>query len=205
MSGSKLTFGLRLRAQRERRGISHETLAASLKIKRSLLADLEQGDVSHWPVGIYRRGLFREYVKAVGLPVVESLEEFRELFPETAESELVTSAGKAATHSNALPFRLTLATSPTPTPSAVYRRLSGAAADLVLVLVIGYAAALLSGSGFWTTSGIVALIWYPASAAFGDHPLRRMISKVRFRRMSPRVESPPNVLVNTAFTRSTDQ
>jgi cytoskeletal protein RodZ len=179
MNGSKLAFGLRLRAHRERRGISHETLAESLKVKRSLLTALEQGDVSRWPGGIYRRSLFREYAKAIGLPLAESLEEFCELFPERSESEPLSSIGNAL---GCAPFRMTLAEPPTPTRSVVYRRVSKAAVDLVLVLVIGYITALLSGSAYWLASGVVALIWYPASAVIGHHPLRRLATKAPSRR-----------------------
>lgn len=193
MNGSKLAFGLRLRAHRERRGISHEALAESLKIKRSLLTDLERGDVSRWPTGIYRRAIFREYVKAIGLAATDSLEEFCELFPET-ESRTVTSVENSFARGR-LQFRLALAAPPSPGRGLLCRRLSTASADLVLVLLVGYATALVIGSPYWTTSGIVGLIWYPAVAVLGESPLRRIFAKARLHRSSPRAES-PIVIVN---------
>ena len=49
MNTASLSFGRRLRLSRERLGISLEAIAASTKINRSLLADLERDDVSKWP------------------------------------------------------------------------------------------------------------------------------------------------------------
>ena len=193
MNSSKLAFGLRLRAHRERRGISHEALAESLKIRRSLLSDLERGDVSHWPSGIYRRALFREYVKAVGLPAAESLEEFSELFSETLESQRFISVDSPLGRRSGLPPRLTLAEPSTATPRVVYRRLASAIADLALVLGVGYVVTLLIGSAYWTATGIVALVWYPATAALGHHPLRQAVRNARVRRTSPARESVPHV------------
>ena len=60
------SFGRRLRSERERRGIVLESIAASTKIKASLLADLERGDLSNWPRGIFRRAFVREYAASVG-------------------------------------------------------------------------------------------------------------------------------------------
>ena len=62
------TFCAQLKASRERRGISLQTIAESTKISESLFADLERCDLSRWPTGIYRRAFFREYTAFVGLP-----------------------------------------------------------------------------------------------------------------------------------------
>ena len=82
MNTASLSFGWRLRLSRERLGISLEAIAASTKINKSLLADLERDDVSKWPGGIYRRAFVREYAAAIGLPAEEVVAEFNELFPE---------------------------------------------------------------------------------------------------------------------------
>jgi transcriptional regulator with XRE-family HTH domain len=76
------SFGRRLRLERERLGISLESIAASTKINRSLLADLEQGDLTKWPPGIYRRAFVREYAAAIGLPAEKVVAEFSALFPD---------------------------------------------------------------------------------------------------------------------------
>ena len=78
-------FGLRLKTQRERHGITLEAIAESTEIKRSLLAALECGDVSHWPLGIFRRSFVRSYAKAIGVPAQPIVAEFVRLFPEPGE------------------------------------------------------------------------------------------------------------------------
>jgi len=87
---SNLAFGPRLRAHRERRGMTLGALAESIKIKPSLLEGLERNDVSRWPPGIYRRALVREYARAIGLPADAIVEEFCELFPEPGVQERAT-------------------------------------------------------------------------------------------------------------------
>jgi transcriptional regulator with XRE-family HTH domain len=74
-------FGLRLRRQRERRGVSLQDIAHETKINRSLLADLERGDLSQWPAGIFGRAFVRSYAEAVGLEPREVLTEFLRLVP----------------------------------------------------------------------------------------------------------------------------
>ena len=51
----------RLRAERERRKITLESIAANTNIRAGLLSDLEKGDVSRWPSGIFRRSFVRAY------------------------------------------------------------------------------------------------------------------------------------------------
>ena len=82
MSAAGHAFGRRLRDARERKGIALAAVAESTKIKMSLLAGLERGDVSHWPNAIFRRAFVREYAAAIGLPPATVLAEFLKLFPE---------------------------------------------------------------------------------------------------------------------------
>src|SRR6478609_7094516 len=81
-SDKRRSFCTRLKTERERRGTSLATIAASTKIKASLLDALERGDLSHWPKGIYRRAFFREYVAAVGLPLEPTVSDLTDLFTE---------------------------------------------------------------------------------------------------------------------------
>lgn len=78
-------FGLRLKTHRERRGITLESIAESTKIKRSLLGALERGDVSQWPLGIFRRAFVRAYAGAIGLQADAVLAEFVQIFPEPGQ------------------------------------------------------------------------------------------------------------------------
>ena len=82
MKSNRDTFGPRLRVERERRGITLGDIAKSTKIKESLFAELERGDDSKWPQGIFRRAHLCAYLSAIGLPSQPLLAEFLQLFPE---------------------------------------------------------------------------------------------------------------------------
>ena len=82
MKSTRDTFGPRLRVERERRGLTLADIAKSTKIKESLFAELERGDDSKWPQGIFRRAHLCAYLSAIGLPSQPLLTEFLQLFPE---------------------------------------------------------------------------------------------------------------------------
>ncbi len=79
-----LTFGARLRQQREERQITLTTISTRTKIKASLLAALEQDDVSVWPKGLFGRAYLRDYATAIGLDPETLVSEFLALHPEFA-------------------------------------------------------------------------------------------------------------------------
>ena len=60
-------LGAWLRRERERAGVTLETIAARTKVARSLLEALERNDVSRWPNGIFRRAFIRGYASQIGL------------------------------------------------------------------------------------------------------------------------------------------
>ena len=108
----ELTFGGRLRQQRERQHISLSAIAADTKIKVSLLEALERDDLSNWPQRIYRRAYIRSYARAIGLDPESVVREFIELYPDPVEPS-PNEAGAAAE-----------AGAPTPPPSGtIFRRL----------------------------------------------------------------------------------
>ena len=80
------SFGARLRQQRERQQIALSSIAEQTKIKASLLEGLERDDVSHWPVGIFRRAFIRSYAHAIGLDPGVVLLEFLARYPDPADS-----------------------------------------------------------------------------------------------------------------------
>ena len=82
---SEESFGARLRLERERRQIRLSSISDNTKISVSLLEALERGDVSRWPVGIYRRAFIRAYAEAVGLDAAAVTKEFFERFPDGSE------------------------------------------------------------------------------------------------------------------------
>jgi transcriptional regulator with XRE-family HTH domain len=81
-------LGARLRAERERRKIALEHVAANTKIGISLLRDLERDDLSRWPTGIFRRSFVRAYAQAIGVDPDDTLERFLSLYPDPPEYSL---------------------------------------------------------------------------------------------------------------------
>ena len=79
------TFGPRLRSERERRGISIETIAAVTKVGADLWLGLERNDFSKWPSGIFARAFIRDYAKAIGLDADELVDDFCRLFPQQGD------------------------------------------------------------------------------------------------------------------------
>ena len=75
------TFGPRLRAERERRGISSETIASVTKVGGDLWEGLDRNDFSRWPSGIFARAFVRYYARAIALDADEVVDEFCRLFP----------------------------------------------------------------------------------------------------------------------------
>jgi cytoskeleton protein RodZ len=61
------SFGARIRALREQKGVALATISAQTKIKLSLLEGLERDDLAYWPDGLFRRAFVRAYAQAVGL------------------------------------------------------------------------------------------------------------------------------------------
>jgi transcriptional regulator with XRE-family HTH domain len=169
-SNSNLELGPRLRAHRERRGITLAALAESIKIKQSLLDQLERNDVSRWPPGIYGRALVREYAKSIGLPADEIVQQFVQRFSAPEERRDSPLSGREwEVGETTVELRLTFAGAPTPKPQWMYRRLGAAAVELAFVLATGSLVTFVSGLPVWTANAIVALTWYPASAVFRGH------------------------------------
>ncbi len=75
------TFGPRLRRERERRGISLETLATRTNVSVELWSGLENNDFSKWPGGLFARAFVRDYARVVGLDPKELVDDFCRLYP----------------------------------------------------------------------------------------------------------------------------
>jgi hypothetical protein len=79
------SLGARLRQRREQQDICLATIAEQTKIKASLLEGLERDDISHWPIGIFRRSFIRGYAQAIGLDPAVVLDEFLTLHPDSPD------------------------------------------------------------------------------------------------------------------------
>jgi transcriptional regulator with XRE-family HTH domain len=155
-------FGPGLRADRERAGISLEAIAKATKIKQALLVGLEQNDLSQWPVGIFRRAFFREYLATIGLTAQsESLvADFIRLFPEAGAPTM----GNESDGSGDL--RLILADTPRDRVRLLLIRAVAAAVDLSIAILLALVVALVFGFSLSASSAAAALAYYSLSVAW---------------------------------------
>ena len=75
------TFGPRLRRERERRGITLDTIVTRTNVSLELWQGFESNDFSRWPTRLYARAFAREYAKVIGLDPDEVVDDFCRLFP----------------------------------------------------------------------------------------------------------------------------
>ncbi len=78
--------GARLKAARQSRDISLDTVAAQLHLRRDMLIALEEDDYDHLPARVFIVGYMRNYARYIGLPaeaIIQSLDQF--LPPETKD------------------------------------------------------------------------------------------------------------------------
>jgi transcriptional regulator with XRE-family HTH domain len=161
----RAAFGPRLRAHRERQGITLESIATHTKIKVSLLAGLERGDVSQWPRGIFRRAFVRDYAVAVGLAPEPLVHEFVQLFPEDGSAPEGSLPATPETTARPASLRLSLAADPRDHLRRAAIRAGSAAAEVAALLLVGSLIALVAGTSLLITAGVLALVYYPIVAA----------------------------------------
>jgi transcriptional regulator with XRE-family HTH domain len=190
------TFGPRLRSERERRGISIETIASVTKVGAELWEGLERNDFSRWPTGIFARAFIRDYALAVGLDPDEVIDEFCRLFPigDRRADRLIKAHGELIGHSVSL--------EPAMIPPEGDRRAAGrqkkeqarlrrirlaprtvaASVDTVNALALATGISVLLDTGFWTTAGAIGLGYYAISTiALGTTPGTRAVDAMRKR------------------------
>lgn len=167
---ARVEFVSRLAAARERHGYSLDALAAETKVSVALFTALERGDLSRWPRGIYRRSFFREYARTVGLPVDETFREFERLFPEDPGSRsTVTPAAVDEPLDGEL--RLQFGRLHRTGARSWHRRYAVPAIECLAVLVVATLAATATGWAWWSSAGVVALLYYAATTiALGATP-----------------------------------
>lgn len=76
-------FGNDLRTERERRRVTLETICAVTKVSVRHLQALEAGNYAELPGGVFRKGIVRSYLRAVGLEEDGWLERFDTTLRET--------------------------------------------------------------------------------------------------------------------------
>jgi cytoskeleton protein RodZ len=175
-------FGDRVRRQRERRGVTLETIAQTTKIPAALFAGLERGDCSRWPAGVYSRAYVRAYAEAIGLDANEAVEDFTAAFAETVWPDGLAANAPRRPRAAAAP-RLSMDDQPEVRQTRAVRRSALAAADFVLAFAIAWLAHLALDTGVWTTVAL-ALAYQLLTRLITDEPIALWVVG-RFRAAPP--------------------
>lgn len=96
------SFGVRLRTQREEKGVSLEDISRHTKIKVSLLEALERNELTYWPHGLFGRAYIRSYAQVVGLDPEPLLGEFLALHPDPPDEFEIAAAAPPTGFSSAI-------------------------------------------------------------------------------------------------------
>ncbi len=176
------TFGPRLRSERERRGISLDTIAVVTKVSADLWEGLERNDFSRWPSGIFARAFVRDYARAVGLDADEVVDDFCRLFPvgDRRVSRLLKAQAELIGHTPTYADDVVLPPGGDRRVSARERqeraramrirvapRALAAGLDTACALLLGGGVAFLFGAPFWATTGAIAILYYGVSTVAG--------------------------------------
>jgi hypothetical protein len=188
------TFGPRLRAERERRGISVDTIASVTKVGGDLWEGLERNDFSRWPSGIFARAFVRDYARAIGLDADEVVNEFCRLFPigDRRVSRLIQAQAQLIGHdlsyeeSGAIPSvgdRRTAAVPPDE-KTAMIARIAGrslaTSIDAAITLGLAYGIAHAMDINFWAIAGVITVMYYTVmTIAIGASPGIRVTDAIR--------------------------
>jgi len=190
------TFGPRLRSERERRGISLETIATVTKVGAELWDGLERNDFSRWPTGIFARAFVRDYARAVGLDADEVVDEFCRLFAigDRRAERIIKAHGALIGHHVSLDGSAVPPTGDRRSAARIRQeqararriRLAprGVAAgiDTATALFLSTGVSVLFNTGFWTTAGAVGLAYYGVSTvALGATPGTKAVDALRQR------------------------
>jgi len=150
-------FGRRLREHREHHRITLEAISGSTKIKASLLAGLERGDIAEWPAGIFQRAFVRSYARAIDLSPEPVLAEFLRVFFGHGDA-----AGDKPADGE---LRLTLAAEPDDGPP-FYGQVAAALGEAVGIAALAAAVSWIAATGFGAMCGALALFYYPLATAW---------------------------------------
>ena len=188
------TFGPRLRAERERRGISLDTIASVTKVSADLWDGLERNDFSRWPSGIFARAFVRDYARAIGLDADEIVNEFCRLFPigDRRASRLIRAQADLIGHSlayaeaGAVPSagdrRAPIEAPPDPRGPKFTPRSLSAALDASATLGFSAAIAALLTVPFWSVTGLICPLYYAMSiVTIGRTPGQRVVEALQQR------------------------
>ena len=176
-----------MRAARLRKGITLDQISEATKIPASRLDALERNDLRYWPKGLFRRSFFRDYAKAVGLPVDEMCAEFVRLFPDdTSPVAAKVPAEPVARGDQEADARLILDATYEAPRDPYLPRVIAAAADAGAVVIMTAAIAWVSGISAGAVAAVVALIYFSLSTILlGESAGKRALAIARSAREAP--------------------
>ena len=172
-------FGMRLRREREKRGISLDGLAETTKVSVDLWIGLEQNDLSRWPSGIFARAFVRDYARAIGLDADAVVDEFCRQYPQgdRRTSRIVKAQGELIGHKvdgagEPLPAgrerRRRASDAPPAQMSPIYTaRVVAAAFDATCVCLFGIMGVTVLGTSFLASVGLFAPVYFTAATIVG--------------------------------------
>jgi transcriptional regulator with XRE-family HTH domain len=197
MSSDRELFGARLRSERERRGISLDTIASVTKVSADLWDGLERNDFSRWPSGIFARAFVRDYARAIGLDGDEVVDEFCRLFPigdrrasrlMQAQADLIghnlsyAETGAVPSQGDRRSMVQELAEEVRGRRAKFGPRSLAVAFDLIFSSGGAVLIVLLSGDGFYASFGIMSLLYYGiATLILGVTPGMFLVDALRQR------------------------
>lgn len=192
------TFGPRLRSERERRGISLDTISTLTNVGIELWEGLERNDFSRWPRGIFARAFVRDYARAVGLDADEVVEDFCRLYPVgdrraaqvlRAQAELIGHPPEFQDDPLLIPGGVDRRVGPRvaqAAPSSSRLRFTprafAAAFDTAAVLAGAGLTAFFTPVGFWPSLALASLVYYgTGTIATGTSPGTRVTDMLQHR------------------------
>jgi len=122
------SFGPQLKRERERSGITLDSISATTKVTIRYLQALEAERFDQLPGGILSKGIARGYVRCLGLDEVEWMRRYTEARKDAAE---LAEAGVSA-------FALNVSTNRASTPSAHFSILRWTGVGVLLLLLAGF-------------------------------------------------------------------
>jgi transcriptional regulator with XRE-family HTH domain len=173
---SREAFGPNLRRLRLRRGISIEEVSARTNVSAELWEAMEHNDFSRWPTGVAARAYVRDYATIVGIDPDEVIDEFCRVAPQgdRRREPLVRGTAEVLRHDLAwedhLPAGVKVdrrAARSVPKDGFDRQTLRAVASltDLLIVTAVASVSALLMHANFWTTVGVVALLYHAVCTA----------------------------------------
>jgi transcriptional regulator with XRE-family HTH domain len=185
------SFGPRLRAERERRGISIDTIASVTKVGHDLWEGLERNDFSRWPSGIFARAFVRDYARAIALDSDEVVNEFCRLFPigDRRSSRLIQAQAQLIGHelTYAEPGRVPPEGDRRVAPREqldeqmalrlrILSRSLATTIDSACTLGLSFGVSRAMSINFWAIAGVITVMYYTVmTIAIGTSPGIRVV------------------------------